>query len=271
MRPAPNTPVGYVLSHFHAFVLQRIPLDTFLMPMTEKILLCILALVSLISLLRFGYGTWRLNAALRDSSPLGESPYADLAAALATIAAHFGHPVPTIHLVRQNAPVAFTLGLLKPKIYLSSGMMEVLSTDEIVAVLCHEWAHILRRDNLWNWTVRLLRDLLFFLPGNHVLWQSMIASQDEACDAMAAEMTHEPLTLARALVKVAAAWGSHKRPIKLAVASPFALAQASPRLRVEQMIRISDASLAGADRSVGAYVLAGVLLLLSVLPALLGS
>jgi Zn-dependent protease with chaperone function len=134
---------------------------------------------------------------LRDSSPLGESPYADPAAALAVIAAHFGHAVPTIHLIRQSAPVAFTLGLLKPKIYLSSGMMEVLSTDEIVAVLCHEWAHILRRDNLWNWTIRLLRDLLFFLPGNHVLWQSMIASQDEACDAMAATLTREPLTLAR--------------------------------------------------------------------------
>jgi Zn-dependent protease with chaperone function len=270
VRPAPDTPIGYVLSHFHAFVLQRIPLDTFLEPLTEEILLCILALLMLVSLLRFGYGTLRLAAALRGSSLLGESPYHALAAAFATTAAHFGRPAPTIHLIRQKAPLAFTTGLVRPKIYLSYGLLEVLSAEEVIAVLCHEWAHILRRDNLWNWAVRLLRDLLFFLPGNHLLWQSMIASQDEACDALAAQMTREPLTLARALVKVAAAWRKLPSSMPLPVASPVAMANANPRSRVEQMIRLSELG-PPMRQSIGAYVLAAALLLLAVLPALLGS
>ena len=35
LRPAPDTPLGYVLSHFHAYVLQQIPIDTFLEPLTD--------------------------------------------------------------------------------------------------------------------------------------------------------------------------------------------------------------------------------------------
>jgi len=271
VRPAPNTPVGYMLSHFHAYVLQSLPLDTFLEPLTEDIALTLLILIGLSSLLRFGYGTIQLNRMLAQAYPLDEVGHQALIERLTTVAAQQRRPLPPILVIDVPAPLAFTTGILHPRICVSDTLLDTLALDELMAVLCHEWAHILRRDNLWNWSVRLLRDLLFFLPANHILWRSMIASQDEACDALAVKLTREPLALARALVKVAAAWGSHKRPIKLMVASPFALAQASPRLRVEQMIRISDASLAGADRSVGAYVLAGVLLLLSVLPALLGS
>ena len=95
-------------------------------------------------------------------------------------------------------------------------------------MLCHEWAHVLRRDNLWNWMVRLLRDVLFFLPGNHMLWQSMVASQDEACDALAVEITREPLALARALVKITAAWQRSTSPLSLPVVSPFARESRSP-------------------------------------------
>jgi Zn-dependent protease with chaperone function len=270
-RPAPHTPIGYYLSHFHAFVLQRLPLDTFLEPLVEEVALGLLVLITLMSLARFGYGTWQLMSLLQDAKPLRSTSHAHLGAQFAQATVHFGHTMPTIMILHHETPLACTIGLLAPAIYLSSGLLELLTPDEIVAVLCHEWAHILRRDNLWNWVVRLLRDLLFFLPANHLLWRSMVASQDEACDALAAEMTHEPLVLARALVKVAAAWKQYEEPISLPVASPFALATASPRSRIEQMMRISDAEVVPAGRAVGAYVLAGALLVLAVLPALLGS
>jgi Zn-dependent protease with chaperone function len=270
LRPVPGTTIGYILSHFHAYVLQRLPLDTFFEPLAEQVALVLLALITLISLARFGYGTLRLTAELRSALPLGVTPHTHLAAHLATIATQLGQTAPPVFVTHQLAPLAFTLGILAPRIYLSSSLLDLLAPDEIVAVVCHEWAHVLRRDNLWNWMVRLLRDLLFFLPGNHLLWKSMVASQDEACDAMAAEITREPLALARALVKITAAWRWHKPP-SLWVASPFALADASPRSRVEQMIRISDAAMSPPDRAIGAYVLVGGLLVLAVLPALLGS
>jgi Zn-dependent protease with chaperone function len=271
LRPAPDTPVGYVLSHFHAFVLQRLPLDTFLEPITKVIALGLLILIILASLARFVLGMFRLMSALRQATPLHSTAHAHVGAHLAAVATQIGQTVPPVFVIHQAAPLAFTTGFLSPRIYLSSGLLALLDPAEAVAVLCHEWAHIMRRDNLWNWCVRLLRDLLFFLPGNHMLWRSMIASQDEACDALAAQMTREPLALARALVKVANAWRAHTPTIPLHVASPFALATASPKSRVEQMIRISDADTVGAERALGAYVLAGLLLILAVLPPLLGS
>jgi Zn-dependent protease with chaperone function len=271
LRPAPDTPIGYALSHFHAFVLQRLPLDTFLEPMTEELALCLLALILIGSLARFGYGTWQLMSILRGAKLLCATPHAHLETQLAEATARLGRAAPKVMVIQHEAPLAFTIGLLTPAIYISSGLLELLAPNELVAVLCHEWAHILRRDNMWNWAVRLLRDLLFFLPGNHLLWRSMIASQDEACDAIAAEMTQEPLVLARALVKVAGAWQQHKVPAALPVASPFALATASPRSRIEQMIRMSNSDGAPAGGAIGAYVLAIILLVLAVLPALLGS
>src|SRR5581483_2288661 len=105
--------------------------------------------------------------------------------------------------------------------------------------LCHEWAHVQRRDTLWNWLIRLLRDVVWFLPGSHLAWQSMVASQDEACDALAVQMTHQPLALARALVKVAGAKIDTAMP-PLVAASPFALTGATPRERVAQMIRLHE-------------------------------
>jgi Zn-dependent protease with chaperone function len=270
-RPAPDTPIGRALSRFHAFVLQSFPIDTFLEPFVGGIALALLVLVTIGSLARFAYGTCRLTSVLRSAQSLEATRHAYLAVQLAQATTHLGYTPPKILVIDHDAPLAFTIGLLAPAIYLSSGLLRLLTPDEVVAVLCHEWAHVLRRDNLWNWAVRLLRDLLFFLPGNHLLWRCMVASQDEACDALAAEMNREPLVLARALVKVAAAWRQCKSPAPLLDASPFALATASPQSRIEQMIRISDSNAVPSGRAIGAYVLAGMLLVLAVLPALLGS
>src|SRR5262245_7524802 len=82
LRPAPDTPIGYALSHFHAFILQRLPLDTFLEPLTEEVALGLLVLITIASLGRFGYGTWQLTSMLRSAKPLGITPHAHLAAQL---------------------------------------------------------------------------------------------------------------------------------------------------------------------------------------------
>jgi Zn-dependent protease with chaperone function len=201
--------------------------------------------------------------------PLKGTAYAHLAEDMASNVIG-GHRLPDIWVSNIEAPLAFTTGLLFPRIYITSTLLELLSHDEIMAVLCHEWAHVLRRDNLWNWLVRLLRDVVWFLPGGHIAWRQMVASQDEACDALAATMTRQPLALARALVKIAGAWNLATMPLQMV--SSFARASANPRARVEQMIWLSGDTIPK-KRSVivGAYALAALLLLLAPLPALLGS
>lgn len=272
VRPAPDTPIGYVLTHIHAYVLQRIPIDSFLSPITEDIALIILGCLILGYMARFFYGSYQLNRELASAVPIARTGHADLLVDLAAANDLRALAVPQIYVSDIDAPLAFTTGMLNPRIYVTNMLLDLLTHDEMIAVLGHEWAHILRRDNLWNWLVRLLRDIGWFLPGSHLAWRSMVASQDEACDALAVSLTHRPLALARALVKVAGAWNGYKP--QMHTVSSFAHSSASPHARVEQMIWLSDDSASKLMRRgvvLGAYALAAVLLVLAPLPALLGS
>jgi beta-lactamase regulating signal transducer with metallopeptidase domain len=270
LRPAPNTLIGYILTHIHAHVIQRIPIDSFLSPTVGEIILILLAGLIIGSLARFLIGTYQLNRVLVSAAPIAVTKHAPLVADLAaTDAAHL-HKLPNIFISDIDAPLAFTTGMFAPRIYITQTLIGLLTHDELIAVLCHEWAHVLRHDNLRNWLVCLLRDVVWFLPGSHIAWRSMVASQDEACDALAASMTRQPLVVARALVKVAGAWNVVTPPLR--TVNSFARTNATPHDRVEQMIWLSsEAETLKRSVAIGAYVLAALLLLLAPLPALLGS
>src|SRR5262249_50433237 len=60
-------------------------------------------------------------------------------------------------------PQAFVLGMLKPRVYLSQGLLETLSPDDLRLVLAHEKAHARRRDPLRRFVAAV--GLLFHLPG----------------------------------------------------------------------------------------------------------
>ncbi len=271
LRPAPDTPIGYLLTHIHANVIQRIPIDSFLSPTMIAIAFGALLLVTLISLVRFLYGTQQLNHRLRGAIPVEQSEYADVLPQLVKAVNAQTAELPQILVCDLAAPIAFSTGIFRPRVYVTPALFELLTDDEIIAVLCHEWAHVQRRDMLWNWLVRLMRDVVWFLPGSHLAWHAMLASQDEACDALAVQMTSQPLALARALVKVAGAKMDAGMP-PLLVASPFALAGAAPRERVEQMLRLlQEDAQPPRINTVGGFALMGLLLVMVVLPALLGS
>jgi Zn-dependent protease with chaperone function len=271
VRPAPESPMGALLSNFHAYYLQLLPLDTFFAPSIVIGAVLTLSSLLIVSLVRFIVGSVRLEALLRLGEPIDVQGYDELVAELHTIAATNSLRLPPIDVLPLDQPLAFTVGLLRPRIYIADGMLALLTDEEALAVFCHELAHVQRRDNLWNWAVRLLRDTAWFLPFSHAGWRLMVHSQDEACDALAVQFTGDPLSLARALVKVAGAW-RNADPVSMSLATPFALARADVRSRVEQMIALSDHSeLTPAYAIPGAYALGGVLLMLSVLPSLLGS
>lgn len=60
--------------------------------------------------------------------------------------------------------LAFTVGLARPRVYLSTAAVESLAPDELEAVLLHERAHLLARDPLRVAVARLLASALFFVP-----------------------------------------------------------------------------------------------------------
>lgn len=61
-------------------------------------------------------------------------------------------------------PLAWTAGWVKPKIFVSSSLLETLTQEELRTVLLHEAFHQKTRDPLRNLLLSFLADLVFFLP-----------------------------------------------------------------------------------------------------------
>ena len=92
---------------------------------------------------------------------------------------------------------AFTAGFFRPRIYIASQISEYLNHDELVAVVAHEQAHLLRRDPLRLFLLRALAATLFWLPAMRRLADDL-ADEAEilADDAAASRAGNVPLASA---------------------------------------------------------------------------
>lgn len=66
--------------------------------------------------------------------------------------------------VASDVPLAFCAGLLRPRIYVSCGLVDQLRPTELHAVLLHERHHSRRRDPLRFAVTAALKDVCFYLP-----------------------------------------------------------------------------------------------------------
>lgn len=97
-------------------------------------------------------------------------------------------------------PEAFSAGLLKPRLFLSSGALHNVATAELAAVIEHEVHHCHRRDPLRLLIVQLLSEALFFLPAMRRLSQRYRTLAELAADDAAVSKGSCPGTLAAALL-----------------------------------------------------------------------
>lgn len=131
---------------------------------------------------------------------------------LAGAAAEAGLPLDRIRLVAGLPNPAFTAGWLEPRVYVATALVEMLTHDELSAVLAHEAAHVMRRDPLRLSLLRFLACTLFFLPALRRLAadaadESEIAADDAAATSMS---TRAPLALASAIVRIATHWSADR-------------------------------------------------------------
>jgi beta-lactamase regulating signal transducer with metallopeptidase domain len=111
-------------------------------------------------------------------------------------------------LIKDSSGAAFTHGFLNPRIYISTGLLASLDSDEKKAVFLHELHHRRRLDPLRFFLLNLLKDTFFYLPAAGYLAGRMIARGEHEADKAAS--IGRPLSLASALVK-AASFGSAVR------------------------------------------------------------
>ncbi|MGH2425501.1 MAG: M56 family metallopeptidase, partial [bacterium] len=103
--------------------------------------------------------------------------------------------------IEDHAAYALTAGFLRPQIYVSSGLLDLLEEDELEAVLWHEFYHALQRDPLRRLIGRALRRALFFLPVAADLWARHVTAAELAADGRVVAAQGRD-SLVRALLKI---------------------------------------------------------------------
>lgn len=96
--------------------------------------------------------------------------------------------------------VPMVVGHLKPLILVPIGLINGLSEKEVEAIICHELAHIKRRDYLVNILQSLMEIVFFFNPA--VLWVSKLIREEResCCDDMTISSTHDKVNYISALI-----------------------------------------------------------------------
>jgi Zn-dependent protease with chaperone function len=69
-----------------------------------------------------------------------------------------------IIVVRDEAFVALAIGMRRPKIVVSTAVLDIFSDDEVKAILLHEWHHCRNRDNSKMFLTTLLVEAFGYWP-----------------------------------------------------------------------------------------------------------
>ena len=106
--------------------------------------------------------------------------------------------------IRHAFPLIGIVGFLRPRLFIASQVLEVLTPEEISAAVAHENGHLTARDNLKRGLLQACRNALLIIPCGRLLDRSWSEASEEAADENAARQGNGvALDLASALVKIA--------------------------------------------------------------------
>ncbi|MEP6987582.1 MAG: M56 family metallopeptidase, partial [Chloroflexota bacterium] len=89
------------------------------------------------------------------------------------VIANLGIDISKVILVESSVPIAFCFGFFRPQICLSTGILDLLSTSQLRATLCHEDFHRRHFDPLRILLIESISTALFFLPAIRE-WRSLV-------------------------------------------------------------------------------------------------
>jgi hypothetical protein len=115
-------------------------------------------------------------------------------------------------LIDEPRPRAFCAGLLRPRVYISTGALSLLDESSVDAVLAHERHHARRYDPLRLAAGRVLTKALYFVPGLEGLIARHQAIAELGADESAVKVAPENRSaLARAMLSFADAASADDR------------------------------------------------------------
>ena len=106
-----------------------------------------------------------------------------------------------VWVIESDRPVALSVGILKKRTILSSGLLRAIPARLVEVIVAHERAHAQRNDGLWKLATEVLS--LGHLPGTRrALERDLELACEQACDERAGAMMGDRLRVAEALVAV---------------------------------------------------------------------
>lgn len=107
-----------------------------------------------------------------------------------------------VYVVSSREPLAFTVGLLRRRIVLSTGLLELLDEKELAAVIHHEAYHEEHADPLKVFLLSLLSNVFWYLPVLKHIHSNYKVVREVLADRHAMEQTGGMADLGRALLKL---------------------------------------------------------------------
>lgn len=101
-----------------------------------------------------------------------------------------------------HEPLAFAMGMLHPKVYLSTSLMDMLDEEEIDAVVHHELHHKYSYDPLKAFTFSMLTKVIWYIPVLKHMRQSYSVFREVIADDYAIRQTGTELGVGQALLKL---------------------------------------------------------------------
>lgn len=124
----------------------------------------------------------------REQRLLGALPLERIEAGeLAELATSAG--APQLYVTPARRPVAFCFGLLRPRVVLTSGLLDRLNPDEQAAVVWHEAQHARVREPLRCLLARLAVSTFFWIPALADLLERYLLTKEIAADRVATGRT----------------------------------------------------------------------------------
>ena len=106
---------------------------------------------------------------------------------------------PDVVLIDDDSPLLFSTTGKNAVIFVSTGLSQALTTEQMQAALAHELAHIARSRRPLLIAVFLLRIILFFNPIVLVKFRRAVRDEEKICDDIAVSLTRNPAALAATL------------------------------------------------------------------------
>ena len=126
-------------------------------------------------------------------------------------------PIPgessSLLVVESDAPLLAMSGLFRPRLLISRGVLQTLSSEELSAALLHEHAHLTSRDNAKRLFLLLAPDIFPFFQPLRALEHSWSRLAEWAADDEAtAGDSNRSVSLAAALIQVARMGSAPRMP-----------------------------------------------------------